>query len=328
MTDWNCGSHAYNGHRGTDIGIGGFAAMDAGSQWIVAAAAGQVAFAVDGCFDRCTSGRCDCGAGFGNYVKVTHPDGKSTFYGHMKNGTVQVRTGDTVTCGQRLGKVGSSGWSTGPHLHFEPRYDTNRSDDPFGGPCGGPVSFWVEQGAYDDLPANDCEQIEPETGFIEGVVFDRSRSATPDGVAAKRLAGVVVRIGDVRARTDPDGVYGVDVPAGAHTVTASVAGYRATTVQAEVGAGREITTSIGLWPVELQVELLDALATPAVVHIRATPVASQIDNRVSGAEPTGGGCQSSSLRGRSSAALWLLGLLMLLQAARRPMDRRSGNRRR
>jgi murein DD-endopeptidase MepM/ murein hydrolase activator NlpD len=161
VQDWNCGGNAYDGHRGTDFGIGGFAVMDAGSRWIVAAASGRVTFVVDGCFDRCTGGDCGCGGGFGNYVKVTHADGKSTYYGHMMNGSVAVALEDEVTCGQRLGKVGSSGNSTGPHLHFEPRYASNTSDDPFAGPCGGPESFWVDQGAYDDLPSTMCEDDPP-----------------------------------------------------------------------------------------------------------------------------------------------------------------------
>lgn len=76
--DWNCGGVSYDGHRGTDMGIGGFGAMDAG-RWVVAAAEGVVSWVNDGCFDRCTSGACGCGAGFGNYVKITHPDGRSTY---------------------------------------------------------------------------------------------------------------------------------------------------------------------------------------------------------------------------------------------------------
>ena len=40
VEDYACGTNAYNGHRGTDIGIGGFAVMDAGSRWVVAAAVG------------------------------------------------------------------------------------------------------------------------------------------------------------------------------------------------------------------------------------------------------------------------------------------------
>src|SRR5688572_25460225 len=44
LQDWNCGTDTYNGHRGTDIGIGGFPVMDAGSRWVVAAADGEVTY--------------------------------------------------------------------------------------------------------------------------------------------------------------------------------------------------------------------------------------------------------------------------------------------
>lgn len=157
LKDWNCGTKTYGGHKGSDFGIGSFPVMDAGSRWVVAAAPGEVVFVNDGCFDRCTTGDCGCGSGFGNYVKLQHADGKLTYYAHLMNGSIQVSLGDQVQCGQHLGKVGSSGNSTGPHLHFEPRYSSNVSDDPFSGPCGGSTSFWVNQGAYLGLPSDQCE---------------------------------------------------------------------------------------------------------------------------------------------------------------------------
>src|SRR5262245_40945358 len=73
-SDYACGNDTYDNHGGTDIGIGGFPVMDDGSRVVVAAAAGRVVTVVDGCFDRCTSGTCDCGAGFGNYVRIDHAD--------------------------------------------------------------------------------------------------------------------------------------------------------------------------------------------------------------------------------------------------------------
>ena len=55
--------------------------------------------------------------GYGNVVIVRHANGHSTVYAHLSR--IQVRKGQTVTQGQVLGAVGSTGWSTGPHLHFE-----------------------------------------------------------------------------------------------------------------------------------------------------------------------------------------------------------------
>ncbi len=158
--DWNCGNHTYGGHRGTDLGIvGRFAAQDEGRN-VVAAAGGRVIRTHDGEFDRCTTGNCAGGGGFGNLVVLEHPDGKQTYYAHLRNGSVRVNEGQQVDCGQVLGQVGSSGFSTGPHLHFEVRVNGS-ADDPFTGPCGGPLSYWRAQGAYRALPGAECEPVEP-----------------------------------------------------------------------------------------------------------------------------------------------------------------------
>jgi murein DD-endopeptidase MepM/ murein hydrolase activator NlpD len=55
--------------------------------------------------------------GYGNVVIVRHANNHSTVYAHLSR--IQVRKGQSVTQGQVIGAVGSTGWSTGPHLHFE-----------------------------------------------------------------------------------------------------------------------------------------------------------------------------------------------------------------
>lgn len=57
--------------------------------------------------------------GYGNYVIIAHGAGVMTLYGHLLE--VDVKTGDRVTRGKRIGLEGSSGLSTGPHVHFELR---------------------------------------------------------------------------------------------------------------------------------------------------------------------------------------------------------------
>jgi len=55
----------------------------------------------------------------GNYIMIRHQINYSTLYGHLSQ--IWVARGATVTRGQRIGAVGSTGKSTGPHLHFEIR---------------------------------------------------------------------------------------------------------------------------------------------------------------------------------------------------------------
>ena len=57
--------------------------------------------------------------GYGNYVVIDHGNGYKTLYGHMAIGSTIVQAGQVVRQGQKLGRMGSTGRSTGTHLHFE-----------------------------------------------------------------------------------------------------------------------------------------------------------------------------------------------------------------
>ncbi len=63
------------------------------------------------------------GSGYGNMVLINHGNGYKTRYAHMQNGSIKVSVGDYVEAGQTIGRVGSTGNSTGPHLHFEVIYN-------------------------------------------------------------------------------------------------------------------------------------------------------------------------------------------------------------
>lgn len=64
--------------------------------------------------------------GYGNYVIINHGNGYATLYGHMTSSAVTL--GQTVAKGQVIGYVGSTGLSTGPHLHFEVRLNGSVTD--------------------------------------------------------------------------------------------------------------------------------------------------------------------------------------------------------
>ncbi len=64
--------------------------------------------------------------GFGNTIVIYHGLGYSTLYGHLDR--IEVSVGQNVASGDRIGAIGSTGWSTGPHLHFELRIDGKAAD--------------------------------------------------------------------------------------------------------------------------------------------------------------------------------------------------------
>ncbi|MGN1310999.1 MAG: murein hydrolase activator EnvC family protein [Clostridia bacterium] len=100
---------SYRGHTGVDVNI------NVVGKSVVAVKSGTVVTSTalknsDGSYRS-----------YGEYVVINHHDGTMTLYAHMLAGSRQVTKGQTVSQGQVIGTVGSTGNSTGPHLHFEVR---------------------------------------------------------------------------------------------------------------------------------------------------------------------------------------------------------------
>jgi murein DD-endopeptidase MepM/ murein hydrolase activator NlpD len=104
-------------HEGVDLAAGCGAP-------IYAAHAGTVAYA--GLY-----------GGYGNYIRINHGGGITTAYGHIVDGGILVRSGQQVAVGQVIARVGSTGHSTGCHLHFEVRINGTPTN---------PVSFMSARG--------------------------------------------------------------------------------------------------------------------------------------------------------------------------------------
>jgi len=105
-------------HRGTDIAGG-----RNGETNIIAAKSGTVVYPES--LEGNDIGDGIYSAGYGNYVIIQHSDGNYTLYGHLAANSILVKAGDHVEQGQVIGKMGSSGYSTGTHLHFEIRIGEN-----------------------------------------------------------------------------------------------------------------------------------------------------------------------------------------------------------
>lgn len=113
-SEWFEDREVYN-HGGIDIAGAGIMGTP-----VVAAADGTVIATNSSCTHNWgKSYSCGCGGGYGNYVMISHAGGKMTVYGHLTSLTVS--SGQTVSRGQIIGYVGSTGYSTGPHLHYECR---------------------------------------------------------------------------------------------------------------------------------------------------------------------------------------------------------------
>lgn len=146
IEDYNCDFKTYNGHMGTDIYLWPFSwyAMDQYQAENIAAADGQIIAKHDGYDDR----SCEMNQSMWNAVYLQHADGTITWYGHMKKGSLTSKNvGDMVSKGEFLGNTGSSGSSTGPHLHFEVYDSGGNLIDPYQGNCNSlnADSWWENQ---------------------------------------------------------------------------------------------------------------------------------------------------------------------------------------
>ncbi|MDH3787008.1 MAG: peptidoglycan DD-metalloendopeptidase family protein [Xanthomonadales bacterium] len=154
LLDWNCGQRTYDGedfgHNGTDFNgvLYPWRTMANDGMIVTVAADGEIIDRNDGEFDQ------NCAfdpQAESNFVVLKHTDGKITIYAHLKKGTVTPRkVGDQVEQGDYLGVMGSSGQSTGPHLHLGVQDLSNNLFDPYAGTCNelNAESLWEDQEDY------------------------------------------------------------------------------------------------------------------------------------------------------------------------------------
>jgi murein DD-endopeptidase MepM/ murein hydrolase activator NlpD len=158
VRDYNHGTRTYDvvgyNHSGTDYALYPFAwiKMDNDAVEVAAAADGVIVGKSDGNYDR----NCGFSSAQWNAVYVQHADGTVAWYGHLKTNSLTAKAvGQSVAAGEYLGRVGSSGSSTSPHLHFELRTSSGQSSqmiDPYFGAANPTIgaSLWLNQPPYYD----------------------------------------------------------------------------------------------------------------------------------------------------------------------------------
>lgn len=169
--DYRCGEQTYDGHDGTDIRIPSMAEQRAGVD-VIAAAPGTVIGTRDGVADvsiRDPGADSVKGRECGNGVMLRHQNGWTTQYCHMARGSIRVSRGQKVEAGTPLGRIGLSGNTEFPHLHFSVMHNQAKVD-PFAfgtepGTCGGSgKSLWNEA-------------VRASLGYLRGQVLNAGFSA-------------------------------------------------------------------------------------------------------------------------------------------------------
>jgi murein DD-endopeptidase MepM/ murein hydrolase activator NlpD len=131
------------------------------------------------------------GGGFGNFVIILHKiDGKfyTTLYAHMQDGTLKVKKGQKVTAGMPLGKMGTTGMSTGKHLHWELRLGKSHIWDAAGKNYIEPIAFFKALIAKEKAIAS-APVATPEEAAIAPA--PEHNEAQAEAVEAARLAAKI-----------------------------------------------------------------------------------------------------------------------------------------
>jgi hypothetical protein len=207
--DFRCGPRTNDGHDGVDFRVPDMAAQARGVD-VLAAADGVVSRLRDGMADiSVTAAGAPVVAGqeCGNGVVIDHGGGWETQYCHLGQGSVRVKSGETVRAGQPIARIGLSGNTEYPHLHLAVRRDGVAVDpfapDPYGEDCAEQPTLWTPQAAA-QLAYRSGEVL--NAGFTNGPVdmaaIEAGSLAPPDSEAPALVAfvrAIGLEQGDVQA---------------------------------------------------------------------------------------------------------------------------------
>jgi len=184
VRDYKCGRRSYQAHNGIDIRILDMAAQRAGVA-VLAAAPGRVARLRDGVQDisiRAPGAPSVAGQQCGNGVVIDHGNGWETQYCHVAKGSVRVKVGEQVTAGAPLARVGLSGDTEFPHMHFTVRH-AGQIIDPFAPDMSQPASCAAQAALW--TPAATRQMA-----YKAGVILNAGFAGAPVSMAAVEAGGV------------------------------------------------------------------------------------------------------------------------------------------
>ena len=138
------------------------------------------------------------GKGYGNVIRIDHGNGRATAYAHMSRFEPAMHKGSMVHAGDVIGYVGTTGLSTGPHLHFE-LYQNSVAVDPLGGSVAALSEGTPEEGPLEDGTPG---QAVPAAGD----------SAPSDSAAVEKLVNRIIHVesgGSARAKNPKSSASGL-----------------------------------------------------------------------------------------------------------------------
>lgn len=236
----------YDGHNGYDFTIS--------YQPVLAAGTGTVSFA----------GWTD--SGYGNMVLINHHNGYTTLYGHLSE--LHVKKGDNVVAGQEIGISGSTGRSSGPHLHFSVFHNCEVTD-PYGWTGNGNdplTTFDGEHAQYLWLPGHDPLVVNPPPhwpAYPTGLKLDAAHLTTA-GVA-NRIVPAVDRLLLLRLPSPHDG----------DTVQPAVAVARTEALMSQ--EAQALTPALQQLKRAGYVDAYEAIPAAAAIWVRGTASAGQLE---------------------------------------------------
>lgn len=210
ILDWNCSQMSYDGHAGHDAGVLTWSEMQTGVP-VFAALDGTVLTVSDGYPDMNICNTNDNG----NYIIIDHGNGWQTWYFHLKTGSTAVTPGQLVAKGAQIGLMGSSGYSCGPHLHFQVMSGATPYET-FEGACNAGTTGWVAQPSVNHATVGDFAFMSaPPTVNLPAQTIPRTGEILTSGVGVLFWARIINLPANATFHIryyQPDGTLAYDEP--------------------------------------------------------------------------------------------------------------------